>query len=146
VSCFKLRMPESAIALWAQELGEGWADVNDRLILKLLGSSAVGLDPMLWTNDNRPVRKVDGAPQSGRISKCAHPRPIHLRSSHASLPCITLLQESRLVRLQRRHSSSLRHTHIEDQPLARRSLVRAASRLVLRFTVSHDRSIPWNVR
>jgi len=145
VSCFKLRMPESAIALLAQELGEGWADVHDRLILKLLGSSAVGLDPMLWTNDNRPVRKVDGAPQSGRISKCAHPRPIHLRSSHASLPCITLLQESRLVRLQRRHSSSEAHAHRRSTSCAR-SLVRAASRLVLRFTVSHGRSIPWNVR
>jgi len=102
VACFKLRMPESAIALMAQELGEGWPDANDRLILKLLGSPAVGLDPILWTNDNRPVRKVDSAPQSGRISKCAHPRPIRLRSSHASLPCITLLQESSLVRLQRR--------------------------------------------
>ena len=101
-SCFKLRMPESAIALWTREDGEAWADSNDRLILKLLDSSEVGLGHITWTNHERIVRKIDGAPQSGRISKCAHPRPIRLRSSHASLPCITLLQESSLVRLQRR--------------------------------------------
>lgn len=102
VSCFKLRMPESAIALLAQQLGDAWADAHDRLLLKLLGSSEVGLGPISWTNDNRPVRKVDGAPQTGRICKCAHPRPIRLQSSHTSLSCITLLQEFRLVRLQRR--------------------------------------------
>ena len=78
-----------------QQLGDEWTDEHDRLILKLLGSSEVGLGP-IWTNDNRPVRKVNGAPQTGRICKCAHHPPIHLQSSsHTSLPCITLLQESR---------------------------------------------------
>ena len=46
VSCFKLRMPESAIALLAQQLGDAWADAHDRLLLKLLGSSEVGLGPI----------------------------------------------------------------------------------------------------
>ena len=115
-TCFIVRKPGSALAQLTQQLSDEWTDEHDRLILKLLGSSEVGLGP-LWTKDNRPVRKVNGAPHTDRICKCAHPRPIHLRNSHTSLPCITLLQESRLVRLQRRQvsrfPSSLRH--IEDR-------------------------------
>ena len=75
VTCFIVRKPGSALAQLTQQLGDEWTDEHDRLILKLLGSSEVGLGP-IWTNDNRPVRKVNGAPQTGRICKCAHPRPI----------------------------------------------------------------------
>jgi hypothetical protein len=58
-TCFIVRKPGSALAQLTQQLSDEWTDEHDRLILKLLGSSEVGLGP-LWTKDNRPVRKVNG--------------------------------------------------------------------------------------
>ena len=67
VSCFIMRMPDSAVAKLAHDVGD-WKDVHDRLVLKLLGHAAVELNPT-WTNDTKAVRKQ--GPSTGRISTYA---------------------------------------------------------------------------
>jgi len=68
VSCFILRMPESAISKLAKEVGEKWEDAHDRLMVKVLGHAAVGLEPQ-WTNDSKSVNKVENKACSGRVCK-----------------------------------------------------------------------------
>ena len=70
VSCFIMRMPESAISKLVREVGEKWEDAHGRLMVKVLGHAAVGLEPQ-WTNDSKSVNKVENKACSGRVCKCA---------------------------------------------------------------------------
>ena len=56
VSCFIMRMPESAISKLVREVGEKWEDAHGRLMVKVLGHAAVGLEPQ-WTNDSKSVTR-----------------------------------------------------------------------------------------
>ena len=70
VSCFIMRMPESAISKLVREVGEKWEDAHGRLMVKVLGHAAVGLEPQ-WTNDSKSMNKVENKACSGRVCKCA---------------------------------------------------------------------------
>lgn len=102
VSCFIMRMPESAISKLVRGVGEKWEDTHDRLMVKVLGHAAVGLEPQ-WTNDSKSVNKVENKACSGRVCKCARlGRPTcGTRTSDGHSCLFTWSQDSFVVRLQR---------------------------------------------
>ena len=81
VSCFIMRMPESAISKLVREVGEKWEDAHGRLMVKVLGHAAVGLEPQ-WTNDSKSMKQ--GREQGLQRSRLQvrSPRPTHVRYAH----------------------------------------------------------------